>query len=927
MIASSLVVIYRGSGVVNFAQGAFVMVAGYVYYETRVNAHWPTWAGVVVAILAVTVLSLIVQVVSLQGMRRASGLARVMVTLAFLVIIQAVVYLRYQNNVLSVPSLLPIKSVPIGSAYIGLDRIILIVIGIVVTLALWLLYKFTPLGRMTTAVAENPSVLSSSGHSPDKIAAANWAIGGLLSGIAGVLIAPISGLSSALLPLVVLPTLAAAVVGGFASFPIALVSALVIGVAEAEILRYVTDPGWSQSVPFLLVIAFVVLKGRALPLRSYVLERLPAVGTGKIRPIPVIVCVVVAYLLISFWLQGGWLSAFVVSMAVGIIGLSIVVVTGYAGQISLSQYVLGGGGALVATKLAAARDWDLAVVLLVVFAVGAVAGVIVGIPALRTRGVNLAIVTLGFGIVVYSLFLTRPSLTGGVDGLPVPPLTFFGWDVNPLLYPSRYGLVVLALLVVFSLMTANLRRGAVGRRLLALRGSERAAVASGVNVFATKLYAFGLASGYATVGATLLAFMNPSVLASQFDVMSSISIVTGVVIGGVGLIPGALLGGTAFATGLGNSIFESIGLGIWLPLVAGLTTLFVLRSAQSGLVVQNVEIGRAIYRSARRLATQARRRPAAEQAEQAAPAADTATPARGVRRFARRKDRSATALPAAGGERLSVTPLTLRVQDVSVRFGGVQALKDVSLTVAPRTIHGLIGPNGAGKTTFVDVVTGFVKGAQGSVVLGERDVSTHSALRRAREGVRRSFQSVELFDDLTVLENVVVGSDSGRLRDYVSGLCYAGAATLSREGVAAVREFDLAAYLDSPVDSLSFGRRRLVSIARAMASGPSVMLLDEPASGLDPGERAELAELIRRMAYDWGMAVLLIEHDVDMVWSLSDEVTVLVGGSVLTSGPTEQVRTSPLVREAYMGIVDEPDNPLDEQQEEVPEEAPGPGRG
>lgn len=882
MIASSLVVVYRGSGVVNFAQGAFVMVAGYVYYETRVTAHWPTWMAAALAVLSVTLLSLIVQLVSLQGMRRASGLARVMVTLAFLVVIQAGVYLRYQNDVLSVPSLLPSRSVAIGSAYLGLDRIILIGIGVVVTLALWLLYKFTPLGRMTTAVAESPAVLAGTGHSPDRIAAANWAIGGVLSGIAGVLIAPITGLSSTLLPLVVLPTLAAAVVGAFASFPVTLVAALVIGVAESEVLRYVADPGWSQSIPFLLVIAYVVIKGRALPLRSYVLERMPAVGSGRIRPIPALASIVVAYLLVDFWLQNDWLSAFVVSMAVGIIGLSVVVVTGYAGQISLSQYVLGGGGALVTAKLAIAFRWDLAVLLLVVFVLGAAAGAVLGIPALRTRGVNLAIITLGFGIVGYALFLNKPPLTGGVDGLSLPSLTFFGWEVDPLLYPNRYGLVVLIVLVLFSILTANLRRGAVGRRLLALRGSERAAIASGVNVFADKLYAFGLASGYATVGATLLAFMNPSVLASQFDVMSSISIVTGVVIGGVGLIPGALLGGTAFGTGLGNRVFESFGLGIWLPLVAGLMTLFVLRSAQSGLVIQNIEIGRWISRSLRH-------RPARK-----LPAGRTVPP-------------GPPPVREDGG--ISVTPLPLKVRDVSVRFGGVQALQGVSLTVSPRTIHGLIGPNGAGKTTFVDAVAGFTKAASGSVVLGDRDISVHGALQRAREGVRRSFQSVELFDDLTVRENLAVGGDPGKARDYLASLCWPGAAALSSEGAAAVREFELEEHLERPVDALSFGQRRLVSIARAMASGPSVMLLDEPASGLDPGERAELAELIRKMAYDWGMAVLLIEHDVDMVWALSDEVTVLVGGTVLTSGPADEVRASPLVREAYMGIVDELDDP------------------
>jgi sulfate-transporting ATPase len=252
-----------------------------------------------------------------------------------------------------------------------------------------------------------------------------------------------------------------------------------------------------------------------------------------------------------------------------------------------------------------------------------------------------------------------------------------------------------------------------------------------------------------------------------------------------------------------------------------------------------------------------------------------------------------------------VAARTLRVRDLSVAFGGVRAIAGVSLEVRPGEVHGLIGPNGAGKTTFIDAVTGFVRAQRGTVELGEVPIHRWPARRRTRKGIARSFQSLELFTDLTVEENLAVACDKASAWRYVTDLVRPGRLRLTPAAHEAIRQFGLDASLHLKPDKLSFGQRKVVAIARSVAGMPSVLLLDEPAAGLDDHEAGELATLIRELARDWGIGVLLVEHKIDMVMSICDRVTVLRGGEVLVSGTPAEVRTDPAVIEAYLGADDD----------------------
>jgi sulfate-transporting ATPase len=248
-----------------------------------------------------------------------------------------------------------------------------------------------------------------------------------------------------------------------------------------------------------------------------------------------------------------------------------------------------------------------------------------------------------------------------------------------------------------------------------------------------------------------------------------------------------------------------------------------------------------------------------------------------------------------------VEPKALVVTGLTQRFGGLTALDDVALAVAPGEVVGLLGPNGAGKTTLIDGVTGYNRITAGTVCLGGEDVTRWSPSHRARAGLSRSFQSLELFDDISVRENLLAAADARDALAYVTDLVRPGSRALPAAVVTTVEELGLGDVLDRRPEELSYGQRRLVAIARAVVSRPSVLLLDEPAAGLDDTESAELGRLVRRLADEWGIGVLLIEHDVAMVLETSDRVVVLDFGKKIAEGTPAEIQASSVVRAAYLG--------------------------
>lgn len=873
LIAQGLVLVYRGSGILNFAQGGFVMVGGYAYYQAVVEFSLPRWIGLVFAVVVGGAIGALVQILVLRPMRESSALLRVIATLAVLMVLTSAAVLIYGSDLKSAPSLLPTKTIKIApDVFIGADRIILFAIGALSTAALWHLYRRTNFGRATSAVAESVRVAASLGHSPERIAIINWALGSAIAALAGALIAPITYLQPQVLAMLIIPALAVGLIANFNSFPLVFAGAMALGVVESLTGRFIDTPGLSASVPFIIVVLVMVLRGRGIPLRSHVLDKMADVGSGRVRVIPTVIAYAIIIWLFTSVLDIAWTNAATVTIGFAILCVSIVLVTGYAGQLSLAQYVLAGLGALVAARLISDWGWPFLLGLLGAIVVTSLVGVLVALPALRTRGINLAIVTLGLAVVIYNIVLNNSNYSGGSAGIVVPPIQIFGQDVSGLLAPDRFGILAFTLLVLVAVGVLNLRRGAVGRRLLAVRSNERAAASLGVSIFGAKLFAFAAAAGIAAIAGVVLTFRTFSVVTISFDTFNSITVVAMTVVGGVGYVGGGVMGGTLMPSGVGSELFSGIhSIESWIPLISGLLLLVILVQNPSGLWKMNVDLANEAFNKLRRRKTKSQ----AERSEgEAVPELVKPEP---------------------------VTAKRLTVSGLRVRFGNVMAVADATFTVEPGTVHGLIGPNGAGKTTVIDAVSGFVKTDGGTVDLAGADLTRLSPQARLKAGVGRSFQSLELFEDLTIRENLAIASEAWHPVKYGTDFVAPGHISLNGAALAAAQEFGLLDELDLRPGQLSMGHRRLAAIARAVASTPSVLCLDEPAAGLSDPEAQHLAHLLRRLAHDWGMGILLVEHNIDMVLAACDEVTVLTAGAVLVNGAPQEVRHDPRVLSAYLG--------------------------
>ncbi|MFJ9150767.1 ATP-binding cassette domain-containing protein [Streptomyces sp. NPDC102270] len=867
LTAHGIVLVYRGSGVLNFAHGAIGMAGAYVQWELAAQHGVPYWPATACGVLASAVLGVLTHLLVLRPLRTASSLARLVGTLAVFIVLTAIAVKRYGDGLELVPGKLPTKLLTIAGATVSEDRMWLIGIAVAATVLLHLLYKRTLFGLGTSAVAENEGAAASLGWSPDLIATGNWALGSALAGLTAILIVPVIGLSVTGLTTLLLSALAAALVGKFSSFPVTLAGGLVIGVVQSELTRFGSDvTGLAASVPFLFIALVLVARGRALPLRGTFLDRLPGLGTGRVRPLPLALAVVAGLSLVSL-ATPLWADAITTTLVLSLIILSIVVVTGYAGQVSLAAYALAGTGAFLAGHAAADWGWPFELALLAGVLGTVPIGLLFALPAVRTRGVNLAIITLGLGTTLEAMVFqnTDLSTTPGSDGIAVGKQTLFGISISGVDHPQRYAAVVLVLFVAATLVVANVRRSRTGRRLIAVRANERAAAALGIDVRAAKLYAFGLSAAIAALAGVLTGFRSTSVVLSDFASFNSITALGLAVIGGVGFLVGPLFGAT-FAAGTVGARFGDLvlpGLSDWMPLIGGIILVLTLVGNQDGI--------------AKGLGTRGRKLP---------PKRPATVP----------KNE-----PSAAPTVTRAAPLPLQVRDLTVRYGGVVAVDGLSFDVGPGQVVGLIGPNGAGKTSAIDAVTGFTRAASGSVRLGDRDATRLPVHRRAAAGLSRSFQSLELFEDMTVLDNLYAACDRPGRWAYLTDLVRPGSRPLPAHVLVAVREFGLQDSLDRPVGDLSYGERRLLAIARAVAASPSVLLLDEPAAGLSDDETRELAHLVRRLAEDWGMGVLLVEHDVDMVMSVCDQVVVLDFGRRICAGTPEEVRRDPAVRAAYLG--------------------------
>jgi sulfate-transporting ATPase len=885
-LAMSLVVTYRSSGVLNFATGAQALYASYTYALLRtgrllipVPGVSPLSFGTSMAFVPAVAITLAIQAilgVILYGavfrpLRHQRAVAKAVASLGVMGLLTALVNLQVGAQQVLVAPIYPQNTFTIGSIRIPADRFWFAVTIVGVALILGALYRFTRFGLATRASAETEIGALVTGLSPENIALVNWAISGTVAGLAGILIGPLVPLIPGSYTLFIVPALAAAVVGRLYSLTPAVIAGVLLGALESVGVylnsRYPSFPsGAGQVLPLAMVLAVLLYRGRPLPTRGQLLA--PTLGKAP-RPRhmvwPVVIGVPVAILLLVV-LQQSFRDAFILSLILATLGLSLVVVTGYVGQISLAQLALAGvAGFLLSTF---AHTWGIPFPFAPLLAALAatVVGIVFGLPALRIRGLFVAIVTLALAVAVEAVWFQNNSLDGSSGGEPIPDPKIFGLDLgigSGLGFPRiAFGLLCLFVLVMVAIGVARLRVSRLGSAMLAVRANERSAAAAGVNVVRIKLIGFAIGAFIAGISGCLMAYMQTNVTFDTFDALVGLLFFSTVFVAGITSVSGAILGGLGASGGiLFVATNHVVSFGNWYGVLLGIGVVQTVIFNPEGAIGP-------MYASAHRV----RRRiwPASTGADP--------TPLR-------------TAMPAPGPRpdpvvRPSSPATALEVQGLRVHYGGVVAVDDVSFTVAQGDIVGLIGPNGAGKTTLIDALSGFTR-YHGHATLEGQSLDGLPPHRRAARGLGRTFQSIDLYEDLSVEENIMVGQhlarDAGpaQLTDVLASL-----------GLSALRERN--------VGELSQGQRQLVSIARALAGQPKVLLLDEPAAGLDSSESAWLADRLR-VVRDSGVTILLIDHDMSLVLGLCDHLHVLNFGSMIASGTPGHIRVDPAVVDAYLG--------------------------
>ncbi|WP_101831241.1 branched-chain amino acid ABC transporter permease/ATP-binding protein [Frankia canadensis] len=981
LVAAGVVVIARGAGVLNMAQGALVAWAAYAFHGLHGAWGLPLAPAALLAVASTMAIGVGFHLLVMRPLREATPLLRLMATLGLLIILQSSLTLMFAGAVRTSPTVLPTGSVRLFGESIGVDVFVRLGAVAVLIAGLWALFRCTTLGLAASAATENPRATAALGWSVDAVAAGAWGLGSGLAGLAGVLLAPLQNpLSSANLLLLIVPALAVALVTRFRSFPGVLLGGLVLGVIEVEtqyqlVARHPFWRGVDRAVPLAVIVFYLAVRGRGLPERGHLAERHPVLGSGRVHPRALAVTVAAALAAIWWVLPHDWVDALDANALWALIILSVVVLVGYTGQLSLAQLAFSGIAALIAGRLVATRGWPLEAAMAVGVAGTAVVGLLFALPALRTRGLQLAVVTLGLGAAVDALLFQRGyhspppasaralgSLFGDLaspEGTVVGRQRFLGVPLDTVTDPRGFATVSVLAFVLVALAVANLRRGRAGRRLIAVRTNERAAAALGISVVGAKLYAFALSAAIAGFGGVLYAFFvygqrgNLDFGDGTFAPFSSILLIAYAVVGGVGWVSGSFAGATmaagALATRLGAAVGEWLGrlgallrvllaalaglLGLaggaaltnrasfpgrlgatarrWLPWIAALGAA-VLAAVLGGAVrhwlanldryvplIGGIVLVAVLSRSGGGMAP--------ENARSARRLYDRFVPGAAERRTRADDTRLTRVLGPAVDATVAVSaavaasPAVLSVWGLTVRFGAVAAVRGVDLRVLPGQVVGMIGPNGAGKTTVIDAITGYAQASATSMMLGGERLDRLPAHRRARAGLSRSFQNLELFEDLTVLENIQAASDGRDARAYLSDLLVPRARPLPAAALAAVDAFGLRPDLLRVVSDLPYGRRRLLAIARAVAAGPSVLLLDEPCAGLDESESAEVAALLRRLADDWGLGILLNEHDMDVIMDVCDRVVVLDAGELIAEGTPAQVAAHPRVRAAYLG--------------------------
>ena len=902
LVAFCLLLIYRATGVINFAHGQIGAFGGYVMALLQVRYDIAYGLSLPIALLCGVLLGVAAELV----LRRLFTQPRLLLFVATLGLTQVIQLLQLrlpipdeQATNVTFPVLISGNWKVAGINVTGPQLTVLLFVPVLMIFLGWLFHR-SAFGMNVRATADNFSAARLAGIGVRSVSTKVWALAGLLAALSALLIAPLQGgsiasVQNALGPKMLLLSLVAAMVGRMKSFTWTLVGGLLAGVIDRFLITWSLSgdlpAGSNIAVLFVVIIVVLFTVGRSASMKDETWQLTSKVRAARVEltkhPLYRVMTLtgfgLIAALALVLPSQVDKASDMLKFSSVPvylIIALSVTVITGWGGQLSLGQFGFVALGSYLTIYYANELPYLVALPIGVLW--GVIAAVIVGIPALRVKGLYLAVVTLGFGLAIRSWFIVGEKFAPGGGGsaqLNVDRNEGFRlifWTVKGKNFDGVYYFTLLMALLSI-VVVWRIRKTGIGRSIIATRDNETASAAYTVAPNRAKLLAFGVSGGLAALAGGLLPLVARNAqfkvdgLLFNFD--ESLRIVSVAVVGGIGSITGALLGTLLIiAVPLFFDGTKQVEL-----FASGFGMLIVLLYFPSGLI--------SIIHAARDnllnwIARRSQWTPLVRQA-----GADVAS--------------------LGSGRQVEVSGSPLVTKGLCVTLGGRTIVDDVSLEVRSGEVVGLIGTNGAGKTTIVNAISGFVP-SSGLIELFGQDVSKLSAYKRARLGQGRAFQNARLFSSLTVRETLMVALES-RQRSLLIPSILALPPSPQHEGRKR-READeiisylgLGRYADSLMGELSTGTRRIVELGALIALDSKLMLLDEPTAGVAQRETEAFGPLIRMIKEELGASILIIEHDMPMVMSISDRIYCLEAGHVIAEGVPDVIRNNPAVIASYLG--------------------------
>ncbi|MGH2730898.1 MAG: ABC transporter permease subunit, partial [Actinomycetota bacterium] len=769
-----------------------------------------------------------------------------------------------------------------------------LVLGPILVAALIVFLRRSKYGLALRAAAAAPDTARMSGVFAANMSSLAWMLAGALSAFTAILNQPTQGFSGVQTfgPSLLLRALAAAAIGRMSSLSGALAAGIGIGVLEQLLLWNYSESGLVQVVLFGIILVTLLLQRAKVGREDD--ERGSWAAVQALRPIPdalrklwpvrhlgtitgLTALAVAAALPLVINNSDAVTLTGIFSLA--IVGLSLGIVTGLGGQLSLGQFAVAGIGAVVAYYVASnGGNFVFAFTYGGLSAAGV--SLLLGLPALRAKGLMLTVTTLAFALIAPAWLLDQPWMLR--DGVTPSQPRPFGLSLET---GRSYYYFALSILVLMLLIARNIRRSGFGRVLTAVRDNEDNARAFTVRATVVKAQAFLLAGFVAGIGGALYAHGLSRVTSDSFPIANSIDLVKMTVIGGLGIMSGPLLG----------ALFV-LALPAFVPLdTAGLAAtsfgqLLIIMYLPGGIaqLVEPVR-NRVIRLIGRR---------AGVDVDQAYA---SATPTGEVR--VPRAATNVRELPFAPRRRRPEGALLLEGTGLQKSYGGVKAVDGVSLRVYAGETLGLIGPNGAGKTTTFELISGFLRPDAGTVWFDGHDVTSYGPEARAQRGLIRSFQDSALFPTMTVTDAVALALERSSPTGFfssVAGFSWSER-TKQRQAREVVSLMGLDPYRDMQIQELSTGTRRITEIACLVAARPTLLLFDEPSTGIAQRETEALGDVIREIKQTLGVTLVVIEHDMPLVMGLADRVIAMADGKIIAAGTPDVVQKDPLVVEAYLG--------------------------